>query len=207
MDLIDLWNGPLRRLAQHDLGLLEFSAQSRHQPACPDVQPLQVVVRHRGPLRKPAARHRLRVGDRRLVRLLLSQLGRVLVVERSQFGAGAADGARGGGQRVVVRGGGVVGVLYAFDELVEFGDVRPRGRVGLGRPRLGEPSPVFAQPAQVRQGQVADLPPAGDLLPLAGGVLVLQARPHAGDVHQLPVGEPGGASAAPFDHGRTTCCP
>ncbi len=205
-----MWVGPWRRpdwywrLAKHDLGVLEFAAQPRHQPARPYVQLLQVVVRHRGPFRQPATRHRLRVGDRRLVRLLLPQLLLVLLVQWLQLGPRAADGACGGRQRVVVRGGGVVGALYAVDELVEFGDVRPRGGVGLRRPRLGEATPVFPQAAQVGQGEVADLAPARDLLPLACGVLVLHARPHAEDVHQPPVGQPGGASAAPFDHGRIT---
>ncbi|MEU7569866.1 hypothetical protein [Micromonospora sp. NPDC049240] len=191
-------------MAQHDLGQLEFSAQPRHQPACPYVQLLQVVVGHRGPLRQSASGNRLRVGDRRLVRLLLSQFGGELVVQRSKFAAGAADGARGGGERVVVRGGGVVGALHPVDELVEFADVRLGGGVGLGWPRLGETAPVFPEPAEVGQRQVAHLAPAGDLFPLTGGVLVLEARPHAEHVHQSPVGEPGGATAAPFDHGRTT---
>ncbi|MGC4898962.1 hypothetical protein ACLQ2Y_06450 [Micromonospora echinospora] len=127
--------------------MLEFAAQPRHQPARPYVQLLQVVVRNRGPLRQPAASHRLRVGDRRLVRPLLPQLLLVLLVQRLQLGPRAADGAGGGRERVVVRGGGVVGALHAIDELVEFGDVRPRGGVGLGRPCLGEAAPVFPQPA------------------------------------------------------------
>ncbi|MFD4207225.1 hypothetical protein ACFWRG_14675 [Micromonospora tulbaghiae] len=124
--------------------MLEFAAQSRHQPARPYVQLLQVVVRHRGPLGQPATGHRLRVGDRRLVRLLLPQLLRVLLVQRLQLGPRAADGAGGGCQRVVVRGGGVVGALHAVDELVEFADVGPRGGVGLRGPCLGEAAPVFA---------------------------------------------------------------
>ncbi|MGW4293433.1 hypothetical protein ACWEH1_10310 [Micromonospora chersina] len=65
-------------------------------------------------------------------------------MERLKFGPGAADGAGGGGERVVVRGGRVVGALHLVDELVEFPEVRPRGGVGLRWPRLGEPAPVFA---------------------------------------------------------------
>ncbi|WP_156312931.1 hypothetical protein [Micromonospora sp. HK10] len=126
------------------MGLLEFSAQPGHQPARPPVQPLQVGVRHRRRVRQAAAGYRLRVGEDLLVRLLLLQLGGVLVVQRLEFGPGAGEGAGGGGERVVVRGGGVVGALDLVDELVQFREVRPGGRVGRRRPRLGEAAPVFA---------------------------------------------------------------
>ncbi|MEU1685654.1 hypothetical protein [Micromonospora sp. NPDC005707] len=124
--------------------MLEFAAQPRHQPARPHVQLFKLRVRHRRLLRQPASRHRLRVGEHRLVRLLLPHLLRVLVEEGLEVGAGAADGAGGGGECVVVRGGGVVGALDLVDELVEFAEVRAGGGVGLRRPRLGEPAPVFA---------------------------------------------------------------
>ncbi|MFG3686219.1 hypothetical protein [Micromonospora sp. NPDC047740] len=160
-------------MAEHYLGLLEFAAQPRHQPPRLHVQPFQVRVRHRRLLWQAAAGYGLRVGERRLVRLLLLELGRVLVVERLEFGPGAADGAGGGGERVVVRGGGVVGALHLVDELVQLAEVRARGGVGVRRPCLGEAATVFLQPPEVGQGEVADLAPTGDLLPLPAGVLVL----------------------------------
>ncbi|WP_158609778.1 hypothetical protein [Micromonospora sp. CV4] len=94
-------------------------------------------------------------------------------MDLAKLGAGGADGLGGGGERGVVGGGGVVGVPHLVDQLVELGEVRAGGGAGLGRPRLGEAAPVLVEPAEVDLGQVADLAPAGDLLPVVGGVVVL----------------------------------
>ncbi|MFG1914211.1 hypothetical protein [Micromonospora sp. NPDC048898] len=94
-------------------------------------------------------------------------------MDLAERGAGGADGLGDGGERGVVGGGGVVGALHLVDQLVELGQVRAGGGAGLGWPRLGEPAPVFPEAAEVGLRQVADLAPAGDLLPVVGGVVVL----------------------------------
>ncbi|WP_165878216.1 hypothetical protein [Micromonospora sp. MW-13] len=135
-------------MAEHYLGLLEFAAEAVHQAPGLGVESLQVGVGHRL-VRYPAAHRRLRVRQRRLVRPLLLELGHVLVVERLQLDAGAADGAGGCGEGVVVRGGRVVGALHLLDEVVEFAQVRLGGGVGRRWPRLGQAAPVLLQPPEV----------------------------------------------------------
>lgn len=185
------------------MGLLEFTAQVEHHGSGLHVEPFQLPISNRR-RSGPVAHHRFRVGDHRLVRLLLLELGRVLLVDLAECGAGGADGLGCGGQRGVVRGGGVVGAPHLVDEFVEFGEVGAGGGACFGGPCLGESASVLLKTAEVGLRQVANLAPAGDLLPVVGGVVVLEAGPHAVDVHEVPVGEAGGAAGAPFDHGSTT---
>ncbi|MFG2047159.1 hypothetical protein ACGFIW_06990 [Micromonospora sp. NPDC048935] len=152
--------------------MLEFATEVEHGRPCLSIQSFQVRVSNRR-LGHPVAHYRFRVGGHRLVRLLLLGLGRVLLVDLAERGAGGADGLGGGGERGVVRGGGVVGALHLVDQFVELGQIRAGGGAGLGGPRLGEPAPVFPEAAEVGLCQVADLAPAGDLLPVVGGVVVL----------------------------------
>ncbi|MEU8217539.1 hypothetical protein AB0C47_17415 [Micromonospora taraxaci] len=105
------------------MGLLEFTAEAEHHAPGLHVQLFQFPIRDRW-RRDPAAHHRFRVGGHRVVRLLLSELGRVHLVDFAERGAGGAEGLGGGGQRGVVRGGGVVCALDLVDEFVEFGEVR-----------------------------------------------------------------------------------
>ncbi|MGC4878115.1 hypothetical protein ACLQ26_17885 [Micromonospora sp. DT43] len=100
--------------------MLEFTAEVEHHGPRLNIQPFQIAVRHRR-LDHPVAHDRLRVGGCGVVRLLLVELGRVLLVDFAKLGAGAADGLGGGGQRGVVGGGGVVGVPHLGDQVVELG--------------------------------------------------------------------------------------
>ncbi|MBQ1014275.1 hypothetical protein KBX53_25710, partial [Micromonospora sp. M51] len=168
--------------------MLEFAAQAEHHRPGLRVQLFQFPIGDRR-LGGPVAHHRLRVGDHRLVRLLLLVLGRVLLIDLAERGAGGADGLGCGGEGGVVRGGGIVGALHLVDEFVEFGEVGAGGGAGFGGPGCGEAASVLLEAAEVGLREVADLAPAGDLLPVVGGVVVLQAGPHAVDVHELPVGE------------------
>ncbi|MEU4474738.1 hypothetical protein [Micromonospora sp. NPDC023888] len=154
------------------MGLLEFAAEAEHRGPCLNIEPLQVNIGDRR-FGDPVAHHRLRVGGHRLVRLLLLGLGRVLLVDLAECGAGGADGLGGGGERGVVRGGGVVGALHLVDQLVEFGQVGAGGGAGFGWPGRGEAASVFLEAAEVGLRQVADLAPAGDLFPVVVGVVVL----------------------------------
>ncbi|MGW3897868.1 hypothetical protein ACWD6L_22035 [Micromonospora profundi] len=170
------------------MGLLEFATQAEHHRPRPHIQPLQLRIGHRR-LGGPVTHDRLGVGGDLLERLLLLELGGVLLVDLAERGAGGADGLGGGGQRRVVGCRCVVGVPHLVDEFVELGEVCAGGGAGRGRPGFGEAATVFLEAAEVNLGEVADLAPAGDLLPVVCGVVVLEARPHAVDVHQLPVGE------------------
>ncbi|MEU7673262.1 hypothetical protein AB0C42_00420 [Micromonospora taraxaci] len=154
------------------MGLLEFTAEAEHHASGLQVQLFQFPVRDRR-RRHPVAHHRFRVGGHRVVRLLLLELGRVHLVDFAKRGARGADGLGGGGQRGVVRGGGVVGALDLVDEFVEFGEVRAGGGAGFWWPGGGEPAPVFVEAAEVGLCEVADLAPAGDLFPVVGGVVVM----------------------------------
>ncbi|MET8039944.1 hypothetical protein ABZU25_03645 [Micromonospora sp. NPDC005215] len=152
--------------------MLEFAAEVEHRRPRLNVEPFQVRIGDRR-FGDPVAHHRLRVGGHRLERLLLVGLGRVLLVDLAERAAGGADGLGGGGERGVVRGGGVVGALHLVDQLVEFGQVGAGGGAGFGWPRLGEPAAVFLEAAEVGLRQVAHLAPAGDLLPVVVGLVVL----------------------------------
>lgn len=185
------------------MGLLEFAAEAVHDAARSDVEAFEFGVGYRG-FAGPAAGGGFGVGGDRLPGPLLLEFAGVLFVDLAQLGAGAGDGLGGGGQRGLVGGGGVVRALHLVDQVVEFGDVRLGGGVGLRRPGTGQAVAVRPEAGEVLAGEVADLAPAGDVPPVLFGLVVLHAGPHVGDVHQVPVGEAAAAADAHVSHGSTT---